>query len=379
MIVDELVRRPGSWLSMSEDVGIVVSSRIRLARNLKGVAFPGWASEADACRLYETLGTALRRLSIGRTLTFISMADLSDTDRQVLKERHLISQEFVGKGAGSGVVLARDERLAIMINEEDHLRMQAMSPALRLPEIWERMDAVDSELERHLSYAFSPNLGYLTACPTNVGTGLRASVMMHLPGLRLLDEIDPVIKGLCRMRLEVRGLFGEGTEAHGNMFQVSNRTTLGESETAIVERLTQVASELRVHEQNARQRLLQHRKVYVLDHVSRALAVLKKAYVLSSREAVNLLSAIRLGIDFGLIRNLSSSQVNKLLLLTEPGHLQKMAGESLEPGTRDEIRAGLIAGEMRKAGMTARRRSRTRDALIRAVSGQQNEPREKAP
>jgi protein arginine kinase len=233
-----------------------------------------------------------------------------------------------------------------MINEEDHLRLQAISPGMNLPAVWDRVNALDTELESRLEYAFSPQLGYLTACPSNVGTGLRASVMMHLSGLRLTNEIQAVVKGLGKLGIAVRGLLGEGTEAHGNMFQVSNQGTLGEAEDAIIEGLIEVVAELTQHEQNARARLMEGRRTYVLDQIGRAYGVLSHARVLSSQEAIDMLSALRLGLELKLIDGLSISGLNEIMLLTQPGHLQKMAGHPLGPEERDELRASTVKREL---------------------------------
>ena len=340
--VDDLVRRPGAWLSMRRDTGIAISSRVRLARNVRDVAFPGWAGEEECVRLCATLRDALGRLPALRGAAFFDMASLRAVDREVLKERHLISRELAGKGRGSGVVVVRGEGTSIMINEEDHLRLQAISPGLNLRHVLKRVDAVDSALESHVDYAFGPRLGYLTACPSNVGTGLRASVMLHLPGLKLLNELEPVVKGLERMRVAVRGLLGEGTDAYGCMFQLSNQTTLGESEEEILAGLTAVVKEVVEHEGNARLRLMETRRIHVLDHVARAFGILMNARVLSSQETLDLLSAIRLGVEIGLVANLTVPALNEIMLLTQPGHVQKMAARVIDPEQRDLARAVFV-------------------------------------
>ena len=232
---------------------IVMSSRVRLARNIKDAAFPGWAKKPERIRV---LGAdpARRSKSLPEMKGAFSgtMDNLSTLDKQILVERHLISREHAAKSAGSGLVLNRDETLCFMINEEDHLRMQALRPGLQLRQAWAAIDQADSALEKKLDYAFSPELGYLTACPTNLGTGIRVSAMLHLPGLVLGEQINPIIQSVNKLGLAVRGLYGEGTEALGNVFQVSNQMTLGESEAAIVERLEKVLAQIIEHEENAR-------------------------------------------------------------------------------------------------------------------------------
>jgi protein arginine kinase len=216
---------------------IVMSSRVRLARNVKEAAFPGWAKKPERVRVLDLIRPAVESLPEMKDAFSESMDSLSSLDKQILVERHLISREHAAKSAGSGLVLNRDETLCVMINEEDHLRMQALRPGLQLRQAWNAVDQADSSLERKLEYAFSPELGYLTACPTNIGTGIRVSAMLHLPGLVLAEQINPIIQSVNKLGLAVRGLYGEGTEALGNVFQVSNQMTLGEGEGAIVERL----------------------------------------------------------------------------------------------------------------------------------------------
>lgn len=342
MFVDDLIRQPGLWSGDDPESGIVISSRIRLARNVKGFAFPGWAKDDERLRLAETVRQVLSKVQTLKKVIILDTGELSQVDRDVLKERHLISHELSLSVSGSSVALLRNERIAIMVNEEDHLRMQAISPGLELADLWRRMDALDSQLEQELPYAFSPRLGYLSACPSNVGTGLRASVMMHLSGLRLLNEIEPVIKGLDKIGLAVRGQLGEGSEAQGNVFQISNQTTLGETEQDIVDRLIQVATELEQHECNARGRLMEDRAAFVRDHVGRALGILSNAHLLSSREVIDLLAALRLGVELAMVEHVTPAELHEIMLLTQPGHLQKIYNREIGPEARDELRAQLV-------------------------------------
>jgi protein arginine kinase len=350
--VDELVKHPGLWLSEESGEGIVVSSRVRLARNLQGASFPGWAREDERVKVCEALRAALEKVSGMAGGACFDMGAISDVDKEVLKERHLISHDLCRQGAGSALVMTRDERMAVMINEEDHLRLQAIMGGMSLRRVWKMLDALDSELDRDVRYAFSPRLGYLTACPSNVGTGLRASVMMHLSGLRLLNEADAVIRGLERIGLAVRGLLGEGTEAFGNMFQISNQATLGEREDDIIERLIKVVTEVTRHELNARARLLEGKRKHLLDHIGRALGVLANARILASTEAVDMLAALRLGVDLKLLCNLTTGDLNEILLLTQPGHLQKIYSREISAEERDEIRALAVRQRVRGATLT---------------------------
>jgi protein arginine kinase len=325
---------------------IVISSRVRLARNLRGAHFPGWASEADRVRICGVLRAALTKTDRLAQALFLDMGEVQDAERALLRERHLISNELAERGPGSGLLVSQDEHIAVMINEEDHLRMQAIEPGFALPAAWQQLDALDSELERLVEYVYSPRLGYVTACPSNVGTGLRASVMLHLPGLKLTEEVEPVMNGLEKLGFAIRGLWGEGSEAWGNMFQVSNLSSLGETEQAIVQGMETAILEVVTHEANARARLLESRKVFVLDQVGRAVGILNNARILSSREAIELLSIVRLGLEMGLIRNLEEETVNQLMLLTQPGHLQKLVNKDLQSEERDEVRATMIRNQL---------------------------------
>ena len=340
--VDELVKQPGAWLKVGENTGIIVSSRVRLARNICGRRFPGWAGEEEAVRLLHDLNPVLARLETCRDPVMLEISSLNRMEKEILIERHLMSRDMAEKGKGSAVVLKRDESIAIMVNEEDHIRMQAMSPGLNLRNLWKQIDAVDSEIESNVEYAFSPQVGYLTACPSNVGTGIRASVMLHLPGLVLMNEINSIIKAVSKMGLAVRGLWGEGTDAAGNMFQLSNQTTLGETEQVIVERLEKVVLEIDEHEKNSRNRLLEQKENYIRDHFCRAVGILTHAHMLNSKETLEMLSALRLGLELGIINGWPRAMIDELFLLTQPGHLQKLEGRVIGSEKRDLARARLI-------------------------------------
>ena len=321
---------------------IVMSSRVRLARNVKDAAFPGWAKKPERVRVLDMIRPAVEGLPEMKEAFSETMDSLSALDKQILVERHLISREHAAKSAGSGLVLNRDETLCFMINEEDHLRMQALRPGLQLRQAWAAIDQTDSALERKLDYAFNPDLGYLTACPTNIGTGIRVSAMLHLPGLVLGEQINPIIQSVNKLGLAVRGLYGEGTEALGNVFQVSNQMTLGEAETAIVERLEKVLAQIIEHEENARGSLLEKKPKMVYNHIGRAYGILANAHSISSKETMNLLSLMRLGIDVGLFPGVERSLVDELFILTQPAHLQKQHSEKLSAEERDLLRADMV-------------------------------------
>src|SRR5436189_38872 len=241
----------------------------------------------------------------------------------------------------------REETLCVMINEEDHLRMQALRPGLQLKQAWQTIDAVDTKLEKKLDYAFNADLGYLTACPTNLGTGIRVSAMLHLPGLVLAEQINPIIQSVNKLGLAVRGLYGEGTEALGNVFQVSNQMTLGETESAIVERLEKVLGQIIEHEENARATLFEKKPKMVFNHIGRAYGILANAHSISSKETMNLLSLMRLGMDVGLFPGVDRSLADELFILTQPAHLQKQHSEKLTAEERDLLRADMVRERLR--------------------------------
>ncbi len=321
---------------------IVMSSRVRLARNIRDAAFPGWAKKTERIRVLEMIVPVVEALPDMKDFYAESMDNLSTLDKQILVERHLISREHAAKSAGSGLVLNRDETLCFMVNEEDHLRMQALRPGLQLRQAWEAIDHADSLLEKKLDYAFASDLGYLTACPTNLGTGIRVSAMLHLPGLVLAERINPIIQSVNKLGLAVRGLYGEGTEALGNVFQVSNQMTLGESEVSIVERLEKVLAQIIEHEEDARGTLIEKKSKMVFNHIGRAYGILANAHSISSKETMNLLSLMRLGVDVGLFPGVDRALADELFILTQPAHLQKQHSEKLSAEERDLLRADML-------------------------------------
>jgi protein arginine kinase len=327
---------------------IVLSSRVRLARNVKGMPFPGWAKKPDRVKALDLIRPAVEGLPQMGEAFSESMDNLTVLDKNILVERHLISREHAAKNAGSGLVLNREESLCVMINEEDHLRMQALRPGLQLRQAWHAIDQVDSKLEKKMEFAFTPTLGYLTACPTNVGTGIRVSAMLHLPGLVLAEQINQIIQAVNKLGLAVRGLYGEGTEALGNVFQVSNQMTLGETENDIVERLNKVLAQIIEHEENARSMLLEKKPKTVYNHIGRAYGILANAHSISSKETLNLLSLMRLGVDLGLFSDLERWQVDELFITTQPAHLQKVHSEKLSAEERDLFRADMLRERLRQ-------------------------------
>ncbi len=347
MPIHNILTNTGEWLrGEGPHSQIVVSSRVRLARNLKAHSFPGWAKKTERLQILEAIKPQVEELPEMNDAYSVYSQDLTALEKQVLVERHLISREHAAKGMGSAVVMNRKQTLSIMINEEDHLRMQAIRSGLQLKSVFKMIDKVDSALEEKLDFAFHSRLGYLTACPTNVGTGMRASAMVHLPGLVLSEQINQVIQAVNKIGLAVRGLYGEGTEALGNFFQVSNQTTLGEKEEDIIHRLHKVIEQIIEHEQNARQILLQKKPNTLLDNVGRGYGILRHAYSMSSKEALNLLSFIKLGIDLSFFPEACRQPVDELFIETQPAHLQKGSTQKLAADERDFLRAQLIRDKL---------------------------------
>lgn len=349
MAIQNIFNTAGEWLhGEGPHHKIVVSSRVRLARNLRNFAFPGWAKKAERLQILEAIKPKVEALPEMHDAFSIFLQDLQPPEKQVLVERHLISREHAAKAIGSAVVMNKKQTLSIMINEEDHLRMQAIRSGLQLKQTFKLIDKVDSELEQVLDFAFHHQLGYLTACPTNVGTGMRASAMVHLPALVLDEQINQVIQAVNKIGLAVRGLYGEGTEALGNLFQVSNQTTLGEPEDEIITRLNRVIEQIIENEQNARQRLMQKRPATLLDYVGRGYGVLRHAYSMASKEALSHLSFIKLGIDLGFFPEGWRIPIDELFMETQPAHLQKGSPQKLAADERDALRAEIIREKLKE-------------------------------
>lgn len=349
MPIHTILSTSGEWLrGDGPQSHIVVSSRVRLARNLNGFPFPGHAKKTERVSVLECIKPAVESLPEMADAHSVYSQDLSALEKQVLVERHLISREHAAKGLGSAVVMNKKQTLSIMINEEDHLRMQAIRSGLQLKSAFKLIDKVDSELGDKLDFAFHNQYGFLTACPTNVGTGMRASAMMHLPALVLSEQVNQVIQAVNKVGLAVRGLYGEGTEAMGNLFQISNQTTLGEKEEEIITRLNKVIEQIILHENNARATLQQKKPVTLLDNIGRAYGILRYSHSMASKEALNLLSYLKLGVDLGFFPEECRMQVDELFIETQPAHLQKSTAQKLQAEERDALRASIIRGRLEK-------------------------------
>lgn len=332
-----------SWLNGSGPwADIIFSSRIRLARNLKKYPFPSRATSIQKEELLAKIQDVLPRVKGLKKAIFVTMENLTQMERQFLLERHLISQEHAISFKGKGLIVSGDEKIALMLNEEDHLRMQVMTSGFNLKLCWELIDEIDDDLSKLLDFAFSSTLGYLTACPTNVGTALRASCMLHLPALVLTKRISKVLELLAKISFTTRGLFGEGTQALGDFFQISNQVSLGPSETELIDNLSGVVNQVKEQELDARNMLLKKHKLNLEDNVCRSLGILRNCRLISSKEALSHLSMLSLGLELGIISDIKREVINNLFIVIQPAHLQKIEDRVLGEEERDHIRAQVL-------------------------------------
>ena len=347
MHLDDLATSSGEWLKGSgPESDIVISSRIRLARNLADYPFISRTTEADRAEIEKTLQARVAALiengKVSRDTFYINVEDLEKVDRQFLVERQLVSREHAESDGARAVVIDPAERFSVMINEEDHLRFQVMHSGLDLDSTWRQINELDDLIEEQVTYAFSNKLGYLTACPTNVGTGVRVSVMLHLPALVITRHIEKVFKSLQKINLAVRGLYGEGSQAMGDFYQISNQVTLGMTEEELTKKVADVVPVLIDYERQAREFLVRESHETLHDRVSRAYGILRTAQTISSEETMHLLSSVRMGINLGLISDLDIPTINKLFIHTQPAHLQKLSGAALDQSDRNIERAAYL-------------------------------------
>src|SRR5580658_6414501 len=320
MKLSDLTNHAGEWLRGSGPMSeIVISSRIRLARNVSGLPFLSRCTRSQRTSLEHKVRDTILGANLSSQVLYVDLDQAPEVDRQLLVERHLISKPHAAAEGARGVAVADNETLAIMVNEEDHLRVQVLRSGLQLEEAWEQINKVDDKLESTLDWAFHPRFGYLTACPTNVGTGIRVSVMLHLPALKLTGEIEKVFRAAKELRLAVRGLYGEGTEATGDFYQISNQSTLGKSEEEIISDFKHVViPKIIDYEHQARKMLLQDRTIALDDKVQRALGILRSARLIASEETLFLLSHLRVGINLGRVKDVDIRTLNELFLMTQP-------------------------------------------------------------
>jgi protein arginine kinase len=352
MNLDTLIPTVGEWLRGSgPESDIVISTRIRLARNLASFPFTNRATTAQKAEIESLLRDRISRLDAPQPLHYLNVAGLAPLDRQFLVERQIISRELANAEGPRGVAFDEREAVSLMLNEEDQLRLQVMRSGLALEDSWREIDHVDDLIEAKVSYAFHEQFGYLTACPTNVGTGMRASVMLHLPALGLTKQLEKVFRSLQKINLVVRGLYGEGSRASGDFFQISNQITLGKSETGALAEIQGVISRILFYERQARTALLHEKRQELQDRVSRALGTLQHATMMTSDETMELLSSVRMGINLGLLDDISLHTVNELFIHTQPAHLQKLVGGSLDGEERNAARARYLRSRLRHDGM----------------------------
>jgi protein arginine kinase len=352
--LNELVRTSGEWLRGSgPESDIVISSRIRLARNLAEFPFISRASQADRAEIENTLRDRVLEVQESGEFEYVNVNELKVIDRQFLVERQLISREHAESEGARGVAIARNEQVSLMVNEEDHLRIQVMHSGLDLEAAWNKIDRIDSLLAETVNFAYHPKLGFLTACPTNVGTGLRVSVMLHLPALVLTRQIDKVFRSLQKIGLAVRGLYGEGSQAMGDFYQISNQITLGMKEIDLVKKVGDIVPKLIEYERKARDFLVKENHENLHDKVSRAYGILRTAQTISSEETMHLLSSVRMGVNLGLIDDLQIPLLNELFIHTQPAHLQKLRGVELDTADRNKERARYLRRHLNKNGEDA--------------------------
>lgn len=343
MRFDDLWTQTGEWLKGSgPNADIVMSSRIRLARNLAKYPFPHWANPAQLEGVLSDFERAYKDIDYFNGALYSRMKEFSGIDKQMLLERHLISREHIMNPEYKSVLISDREIISIMVNEEDHLRIQVLQSGFNIRDTWKLTDKIDDELDKRLDYAYSTDLGYYTCCPTNVGTGMRASCMVHLPCLVMTKQINQLLNAISKLGLTARGFFGEGTEAAGNFFQISNQVTLGHREEEIIDNLERMMRQVIDHENAARKSLLTNQRQLLDDKISRALGTLKSAHLMTSQEALVLLSEVRLGIDLGIIKGIDINMLNELIIQIQPAHLQKLEGKHLSADERDIKRAELI-------------------------------------
>ena len=343
MHLNDFVNQTSEWLKGSgPNSDIVMSSRIRLARNLDKSVFPSRANKKQAEENLIKMRNAVQKVNLLKKSLLLNLTDLDNIDKQFLIERHLMSRELALRPDSKAVVISEEEIVSIMINEEDHLRIQVMQSGFDLFGAWQIVDKIDSELSRKLQFAYLPDWGYLTACPTNTGTGMRGSVMLHLPALVMSKQINKILTAIAKLSFTTRGLYGEGTQASGNFFQVSNQVSLGHSEVEILENIRGLIKQVIEQEEQARKTLVQQHRQLLQDRIHRALGTLMNARIITSQETIELISMVRLGVDIGIVKDLDRKLVNELFIFIQPAHLQKIEGKKLNAQERDIKRANLI-------------------------------------
>lgn len=327
---------------------VAISSRVRLARNIENFPFPARMDNEQGSRVIELVRDSIFKSSdaVAKNLVFLDMKKLNPIDRQVLVEKHLVSPDLVEGGIDRAAIISRDEIISVMINEEDHVRLQCIFPGMELEKAWQLCRKLDLLMEEELEFAFDRSSGYLTCCPTNLGTGIRASVMLHLPALAMTGYIKGVLEACGKLDLAVRGIFGENSDASGNMFQISNQVTLGQTEEEIIASISNITNQIMEQERMLRNELYRQSNARFEDKIYRSLGILTNARIISSEESLKLLSDVRLGVDMKVINAITADTLNEVMLFIQPGILQKYAGRVLSPDERDVRRADLIRNSL---------------------------------
>ena len=332
------------YINRGPESDVILSSRIRLARNLQDIPFPGRMNREQGEEIIKRCKDAILNSNtvLSNEFDFMAMDHMNPVDKQVMVEKHLISPEMLQNAHSRAVLLSKDEKISIMLNEEDHLRVQCLLPGMQLDEAWDLGNKIDDVLEERIEYAYSENYGYLTCCPTNVGTGLRASVMLHLPALAMSEQINSLVNAVNKLGFAVRGLYGEGSEARGNIFQISNQVTLGNSEEETIDNLKGIIKQIIDQERNMRMQLLKRNRIQLEDRLYRSYGILLNARIMSSEEFMKLFSDVRLGINLGIIKNIPIEVMSELMVITQPASILKIYGEDLTAEQRDVKRSELI-------------------------------------
>lgn len=336
-----------AWIEPQDKRQIVISSRLRLARNLAGRAFPNRLSDKQAATLGREVLAAIKAAAPEENWEEVALDELFEREKGVLLEKHLLSPDILQHTPGRYLAVNGEESLAVMVNEEDHLRIQAILPGLQTEAAWAKLSDLEDRLAERLDFAYDERLGYLTACPTNLGTGLRASVMLHLPALEMTDKLTGIFRQLPQAGFVVRGVYGEGSDSVGSLYQVSNQVTLGFAEEEIILRLNQLVEQIVAQELQAREWLMANRELWLRDKIGRACGILGGAYMLSSKEAMAELSLVRLGVAMGLVNAPDYRRLNLLMLNLQAAFLQTASGRELTAAERDEARAKLTRQEFK--------------------------------
>lgn len=349
MTLNDFLHRTSEWLKgTGPNPDIVMSSRVRLARNLEKFPFPHWANKKEAEEILKTITEMLPRIDYLKNISIFKLEEMDGVDKEFLVERHLMSYEHAQKPQNRAIAVDPEEIVSIMINEEDHLRMQVMQSGFNLYEAWSIMNKIDDAIAKEMRFAFHSEWGYLTACPTNTGTGLRGSVMLHLPALVMSRQINRVLAAIAKLSFTTRGLYGEGTQAMGNFFQISNQVSLGQSEEEIINKINGLIRQVIEQENQAREVMVTRDRAHLEDRIFRSFGLIKTAHIITSQETIELLSMVRLGCDLGMIKEIDRRDINEVFIITQPAHMQKLENKKLSTQERDIQRAQIIRSKLSK-------------------------------